>query len=185
MGFGVLAGILAGLMFVAMNRSVSPEGTNTALFQFGWIFYGGFIGIAIGIAQQRAAKGLLSLILGLTGGLSAALIAGLASGFPSVENLAAVPYCLLCGAVIGAFIGIADGFYEMSFPYTARCLAWGALGGILSIAAFVVLRLVFSPFWKPYLDWIVMGGVLGFFVNMCIGSAEKPLDKSPKVFREL
>ncbi len=182
MGLGLLAGLLGGAIFAALDKSASREGFNVLFFQLSWIVNGGLIGIAIGIAQQKALKGMLSLVFGLSGGFGAALVAGSMSGLPSVENLGMLPYCLLCGTIMGAFLGIADGLYEISFTYTVRCFLWGALGGIFAVAAFVVIRFALVPVWKPLYAWIILGGTLGLLINVCLGSAKKPLHKSPKPY---
>jgi hypothetical protein len=184
-GLGILVGFLAGLLFAGMASGGPSDGFNTILFQLSWIVYGGLIGIAIGIAQKRIVKGLLSFVLGTSGGLAAAFVGGLVTGFPSLDNWAAFPHSLLCGALVGAFIGIADGFYEMSFRYTFNCFLWGTLGGILAVAAFVVVRIVCSPVWTPAFAWIVMGAALGFFINLLIASVEKPVEESPRPYKDL
>jgi serine/threonine protein kinase len=184
MGYGTLAGILAGVILLLMDKYELQKGLNITLFQMSWAVFGGLIGIAVGVAQKRGGKGLLSFALGVTGGLVAALLVRPISGFPSIDNIPLILYTVICGAIIGAFLGISDGFYELSINYALGCFLWGATGGGLAVGIFVLIRFALMSFWHPTAGWIIMGGVLGLFINMFMGYATKPLEGSPKIYKE-
>jgi serine/threonine protein kinase len=179
MGFGTLAGIGAGLI-ISFSGGESPQVSyDSPLFQWSWVLYGGLIGIAIGVAQKRTGKGMLSLSLGVLGGMLAGLLMGLfrartTSEMPVLGILEPSQYGVLGGAVVGAFLGAADGIYERSARYFVRCLLWGGVGGALGGAVLCAVKYLFSAFWSPVLNWIVVGAALGFFINMGVAFAERP-----------
>ncbi len=177
MGLSTVGGIAGGIVIMALERNGHlpiPEGT---LAQLSWILYGGLIGLAIGIAQKRTGKSLLSLSLGMMGGLVAAWLLNATGGIPSLGELRPAYFGLLCGTLVGAFLGISDGIYEKSFGYTIRCLLWSGLGGAVAVAFSLAARYLFSAFWSPLFNWMVVGAALGFFINFSVGFAERPCAK--------
>ena len=77
-------------------------------------------------------------------------------------------------SALGAFLGISDGLYKRSLAYSIRGLAWAAVGGALAVVVFLGVRHALLAVWSPSLDWFVLGGALGFFLNLCAGFAVKP-----------
>jgi hypothetical protein len=162
------------LMIVLISRSTFWSLSDRLLIQLSWMIYGGFIGGAVGIAHKKMEKGMLSITFGVIGGLVAG---ALLNWFPNMTVFAgskAVYYCVLSGASIGGFLGMADGIYERSIRYLARCILWGGLGGALGGVVLSVAQYVFSAFWSPSLNWVVIGAAVGFFVNMGVAFVERP-----------
>jgi hypothetical protein len=174
MRVGALAGIAGGVIILFIGRYARWSLSPGALLQLSWMIYGGLIGVAVGIAQRRKGKGLLSLTLGIMGGLVAGFLLSWMRGVPAFGSLRPAHYSLVCGATIGAFLGMSDGIYERSIGYLVRCFLWGGLGGAIGITVFLATRFAFSSFWSPFLNWIVIGAALGFFINMSVGFAERP-----------
>ncbi len=93
---------------------------------------------------------------------------------PAFGAFRPIHFGVLCGAIVGAFLGLSDGIYERSYAYSVRCFVWGALGGGFAVGFSWFVRYFFSAFWLPILDWMVIGGALGFFINMSVAFAKKP-----------
>ncbi|GAB4347204.1 MAG: hypothetical protein Kow0099_29080 [Candidatus Abyssubacteria bacterium] len=179
MGFGILAGVAAGVLLSLAGGRALQVSYDSFLFQWGWVLYGGLIGVSVGIAQKRTIKGLLSFSLGIFGGLIGGLLLnllrmGAASDAPVFRSLNPSQYGVVCGAMVGAFLGAADGIYERSVPYVVRCFLWGGAGGALGGAVFWAATYLFSAFGLPEINWILAGAALGFFVNMGVALAERP-----------
>jgi hypothetical protein len=177
MGWGALAGLAGGLVLTLIARNPSWSLSSGFLFRVCWIIYGGLIGLSIGIARREIVKCLLSASLGLVGGMVAGLLLNMAPPFQALAGLQAAYYCMLCGAAVGAFLGIADGAYERDLSYMIRSVVWGGIGGAVAVAGFFLVRYLLSAFWWPPLTWLVLGVALGFFTNMSMGLAEKPWTK--------
>jgi len=174
---GMLAGMGAGAIMIAIGRNSPWPIPQDVFFQLSWIMYGSLLGVAVGFAQRRTMKGLLSLALGLTGGAVAAILLRSLTGLAFLERFEPVYYGIPCAATVGAFLGISDGIYEKSLGYSIRCLLWGALGGGLAVGVFLAARFVFSVYWLPVFNWVVIGGALGLFLNMFLAFAKKPLER--------
>ncbi len=177
MAVGALAGLIGGLIIAALEKDSRWPLSHNALYQLSLLTYGAFIGAAVGIVYKKRVRGLLSLTLGMLGGAVATLV--LNTGFDvSVLGELKAPYReALCVAIIGGFIGIADGIYEMSFKYLLSCILWGAVGGAAGFGVFVGVRRLSALVWSPSLDWIVLGVALGFFIHMAIAFVQRPWKK--------
>jgi predicted Ser/Thr protein kinase len=174
MPLGVLAGVIAGLVIAAVERTGRWPMNREALFQLSLLLYGGLIGAVVGIAHKKTLRGMFSFTLGIIGGAAATYM--LTSGFdaPTFGPLKSSYREALYGAVIGGFLGIADGIYERSLGYLIGCLLWGAVGGAAGFVVFLGVHQLFAAIWVVPLDWIVLGSALGFFIHLCIGFVERP-----------
>jgi serine/threonine protein kinase len=175
--FGMMAGIAAGAIMIAIHRGSPWSISEELLFQFSWIMYGALLGIAVGLAQRQMLKGMLSLALGLLGGGAAVILLKSLAGVAALESFGPTYYSVPCAAIVGAFLGIAGGIYKRSFQYSMRRLLWGVIGGVLAASVFLGLRRLLGEYWSPFLDWLTIGGALGFFLNICLGLAKKPLEE--------
>ena len=173
--FGAPAGIAAGAMLIAISRGSPWSISDDLLFQFSWLVYGALLGIAFGVPQRGTAKRLLTLTLGLAGGIAAVILMKSLMGLPAFAGLSQINYAMPCAVTVGAFIGVSDGIYGKSLAFSARGLLMGALGGVLAGALFLGARYLLSEHWPPLLNWLFIGGSLGFFPGMCLDLMKKPL----------
>ena len=172
--FGLLGGITAGALLTLIGRNFSRQIPEEMLFQLSWIIYGVMMGVAAAVAGKQAARGLLSLALGLAGGVTAAFLLKSLGGVEALQDVDPIYHSFFCAITLGAFLGISDGLYKRSLAYSIRGLAWAAVGGALAVVVFLGVRHALLAFWSPSLDWFVLGGALGFFLNLCAGFAVKP-----------
>ncbi len=175
---GLMAGIIAGATLTMIGRSAGRQIPDDVLFQLSWTVYGLMMGIAVGIAKRRAIGGLVSVALGLMGGAAAMFLLKFLGGLEALRDVDPIYFSFPCAITLGAFLGIADGLYEKSPAYSLRGLAWAALGSAIAAAIFLGSRHLLFAFWRPFLDWVVVGGLLGFFMNFLAGFAKKPAAKS-------
>ena len=171
---GLLAGLIAGATLTLIDRTGGRSIPNDALFQLSWAVYGVMMGIAAGIAKRRASAGMVSVALGLVGGVAALFLLKFLGGLEPLRDVDPVYFSLPCAITLGAFLGISDGLYEKSPAYSLRGLVLAAVGSAIAAALFLGARHLFFEYWRPFLDWIVVGGLLGFFLNFLVSFARKP-----------
>lgn len=179
MAYGTIAGILAGALFFLIARSLEQVLSQRTLLQLGFMLFGGSVGIAVGFAHKRLTRGAVTFLVGVLGGILAGLLVpiGGAAGDPTITFLYTVrppQTMLLCTATVGLFLGVAEGIRVLSLRYLIACALWGAVGGAMGSAVFILIRYLFSSFWSPFTNWVTVGATLGFFVMMAIGLAKKP-----------
>jgi uncharacterized membrane protein YeaQ/YmgE (transglycosylase-associated protein family) len=170
---GLLAGIIAGMILTLIGRNTGRPIPYEMLFQLSWMIYGVMMGIAAGIAKRRALGGLVSVALGLVGGASALFLLKFLGGLESLRDVDPIYFSFPCAITLGIFLGISDGLYEKSPAYSLQGLAWAALGGAIAAASFLGVRHVLFAYWRSFLDWIVLGALLGFFLNFLASFARK------------
>jgi hypothetical protein len=178
MSFGAFAGVIGAGILTTMGTTADwsiPDGT---FFQLSWILCGGLIGLAVGLSQRSGVKAILSLSFGVAGGTAVLLLLSTAVAPSASESWRPYFYTVLSAVILCGSLGIADGLYENSVLYAFKCLIWGAIGGIISVAVFWGLQQIFSVFWHPLLNGVIMGGLLGFFFNMFVGFAQTPWSKA-------
>jgi serine/threonine-protein kinase len=185
LAYCTFAGILAGLALFAIEGLSDKLLSQRVLLQLNLMICGASYGIAVGLAHRQVKRGVLSFSFGAFGGFLAGL-------FVKNDPGAAIPYAsqlpanmVLCGSLLGALLGIAEGVYLSSTQYLARCAFWGALGGAAGIAVFLLIRYLFSAFWSPLPNWIILDAAIGFFAIMAIALAKKPgIDETEKRTRK-
>jgi serine/threonine-protein kinase len=174
MAYTMTGGILAGLLFFLIAEKSGKIFSHQALLQLSFALYGASLGLAIGLAHKKIALTLPSTSCGILGGIIAGLILKIIPGEAELIEMQNPLNLMACGAVLGLFVGMGDGIYRMSLSYLFRCSLWGAAGGAGGAAIFLLIRYLFSSFWTPLPNWIVLGAALGFAIVMGIGLARKP-----------
>jgi hypothetical protein len=132
------------------------------------------MGAAAGIAKRRAMEGLVSVALGLVGGAAALFLLKFLGGLEPLREVDPIYFSFPCAITLGIFLGVSGGLCEKSPAYSLRGLAWAALGSAIAAVVFLGARHVLFEYWRPFLDWIVTGALLGFFLNFLVGFAKKP-----------
>jgi serine/threonine protein kinase len=183
--YSMIAGLLSGIIFLLLSAKSESGSSQRMLLHLSFILYGGSFGIAIGLAHRRISQGMISFAGGIIGGIVAGFLIRTVPEARSLVELQEPWSLLLSGAAVGAFLGIADGIHRQSVPYLIQCALWGTAGGAAGCAFFLLIRYLFSAFWSPLPNWIVLGLILGFSIPMGIGLAKKPAIHEEGTFLKL
>ena len=183
--YSMIAGLISGIIFLLLSAGLESGFSQRMLLQLSFIFYGGSFGIAIGLAHRNILRGAISFAGGLIGGIIAGFLIRAVPEASSLVELQGPANLVICGAAIGAFLGIADGVHRQSVPYFIQCALWGTAGGAAGCAFFLLIRYLFSAFWSPLPNWVILGLLLGFSIPMGIGLAKKPGIEENRTFLKL
>lgn len=182
-GLGLLAGVAAWPLaeWVLFRQGVFPSYLlfSTVLGMIFGLFLGAFFGSSAGIftsvpprivrgALAGAAAGLVGGIVGFLVAQAALFLAGqVLASYRSVER-AGIPLARAAGwAILGIFVGLAEGIRSRSARKLGIGLLGGLIGGFLGGLALEYSRVLFPAITYARLAGLVLFGLLlGFFYGL-------------------